>query len=299
MTNLSAERKIRAGLPIIRFMQNFLPGALSNRLTRIGVSRVQLDCGVVREVVNADGVACDWIIPPDFKPDRVLLYIHGGGFVYGQTPLHLQMGAYLAEKMGFRLLMVDYRTAPDDPFPAALNDCVTAYLWLQKQGFSAQNIMIAGDSAGGNLTLSTMLKLREEGQPLPAAAVCLSPVTDLTPEAQRREGFRDPMLPPKAMEYYNEAYLAGHDPHNPFISPLLGDLTGLPPVLLFVGDEEILREDAIAFAAAAEAAGVDVRLEIYPRMWHVWQLFLSLPQASQSLDEITEFCKKHLSQNAS
>jgi len=294
MTISSAERRIRAGMPFVRFMQNILPLSLSNRLNRIGVSRVQLDSGVVREAVNADCVSCEWIIPPNNRSDQVLLYIHGGGFVFGQTPLHLQMGSYLAKKKGFRILMVDYRTAPDHPFPAALDDCVTAYLWLTKQGFSAQNMVIAGDSAGGNLTLSTLLKLRKDGHPLPSAAICLSPVTDLTPEAHRREGFQDILLPPKAIKFYAQAYLGNNDPHNPLISPVLGDLRGLPPMLIFTGDEEILREDAIHFAQLAETAGVDVRLEIYPRMWHVWQLFLSLPEATQSLDDMAEFCKDHL-----
>lgn len=271
-----------------------MPASLANRFNKIGITRVEFEPEITQESISADGVPCDWLIPENYIPDQVLLYLHGGGFVYGQTPLHLQMGAYLAKKLGFRLLMVDYRTAPEHPFPAALDDCVTAYGWLLRQGIKPQNIIIAGDSAGGSLTLTMQLKLREEGHPLPAAAVCLSPVTDLTPEAKKREGFKDPMLPPKAMDFYIQAYLAGQDPHNPLISPILGDLKGLPPMLLFVGDEEILREDALHFAKAAEAAGVDIRLEIYPRMWHVWQLFLSLPQAKQSLDDMVTFCKSHL-----
>ena len=297
MTIPSAERRIRAALPFIRFMQNFMPPALSNRLNRIGVSRVKLDSDVVRQAVNADDVACEWLIPPNNLMDKVLLYIHGGGFVFGQTPLHLQMGAYLAKKLGFRILMVDYRTAPDHPFPAALDDCVTACLWLQKQGISADNMVIAGDSAGGNLTLTTLLKLQLAGHPLPAAAVCLSPVTDLTPEAQRRAEFQDILLPPKAIEFYNRAYLGDNDPHNPLISPILGDLAGLPPMLLFAGDDELLREDAIYFAEKAESAGVDIRLEIYPRMWHVWQLFLTFPEATRSLDDFVQFCKRQLNMN--
>ncbi len=259
MTDLTAERKIRASLRVIRIMQNVLPPALANRFNKIGTSKVKLDPDITQEAISADGTPCDWLIPPNFNPDQVLLYLHGGGFVYGQTPLHLQMGAYLAKKLGFRLLMVDYRTAPEHPFPAALEDCVTAYGWLLAQGIQPQNIIIAGDSAGGSLTLTMHLKLRDEGHPLPAVAVCLSPVTDLTPEAKKREGFKDPMLPTKAMDFYIQAYLAGQDPHNPLISPILGDLKGLPPMLLFVGDEEILREDALHFAKAAEAAGVDVR----------------------------------------
>jgi len=289
----SAERRIRANLRFIRVMQNILPPTWANRVNKIGASRVQIDPDIGLEAICANDVPCDWIIPPNFNPDKVLLYLHGGGFVYSQTPLHLQMGAYLARKLGFRLLMVDYRTAPEHPFPAALEDCVAAYLWLLKQGLSPHNILIAGDSAGGNLTVASMLKLREEGIPLPAAGVCLSPVTDLTPEAHRRQEFTDPMLPVKALKFNNQAYFGSQDPHNPLISPALGDLRGLPPILVFVGDDEILREDAMHFAKMAEAAGVKVSLEIYPRMWHVWQLFLSLPQATQALDDMAAFCLAH------
>ena len=125
MTTSSTERMIRSSLHFIRGMQKVLPHSLANRFNKIGVSRVQMDADMILEPVLADGVPCDWIIPPKNDSDKVMLYLHGGGFVYGQTPLHLQMGAYLAKKLGFRLLMVDYRTAPQDPFPAALNDCVT------------------------------------------------------------------------------------------------------------------------------------------------------------------------------
>lgn len=275
-------------------MQGLLPLSLANRLMKVGTARAKLETGVVREAVSAEGVPCEWLIPPNSRMDKVLLYFHGGGFIFGQTPLHLEMGAYLAKKLGVRILMVDYPTAPSQPYPAALIACSRAYLWLLGQGISAGDIIVAGDSAGGNLAIATLLKLLGENHPLPAAAVCLSPVTDLTPEAHRHEGIRDLLLSPKAMKRYNQAYLAGNDPHNPLISPVLGDLRGLPPMLIFAGDEEILREDTIHFAEQAEAAGVNIRLEIYPRMWHVWQLFLSLPEATQSLDDMAKFCLKIL-----
>jgi acetyl esterase/lipase len=205
----------------------------------------------------------------------VLLYFHGGGFVFGMTPPHLQMGAYLAQKLGMRVLMVDYRLAPKHPYPAALNDCETAYFWLMKQGILSQNIVFAGDSAGGNLTLTLLMKLRDSGSPLPAAAVCLSPVTDLTPRDKQPNEFKDPLLPPKAVNLYNQSYLGNQDPHDPLVSPVCGNLRGLPPLLVHVGEEEILREDSVRISNLAKSAGVDVRLEIYPRMWHVWQLNLT------------------------
>jgi acetyl esterase/lipase len=239
-------------------------------------------------------VPCEWIIPPNGRADQVLLYLHGGGFVFGLTPPHLQMGAYLAGELGMRVLMVDYRLAPDHPYPAALDDCVTAYGWLLKGGIPAQGLVVAGDSAGGNLTLTTMMKLRQDGTPLPAAAACLSPVTDLATKGKHRPGFKDPLLPPKATKFYTQAYVGGHDAHDPLISPVYGDLRGLPPILVHAGEDEILRKDAVRITEAARAAGVDVRLEIYARMWHVWQLYLALPQAIQSLQDIVGFFKAHL-----
>lgn len=285
----NTESKIRAGLPVARFLQSYLPLRLSHWLIRQSNARVSLDATVRREAVSTDGVPCEWIIPQDNRPGRVLLYLHGGGFVYGLSPLHLKLGAYLAQKTGLSALMVDYRLAPDHPFPAALVDCVTAYRWLLKQGFQARNLVIAGDSAGGNLTITSLMSLRDDGVPLPAAAACLSPVTDLTDKGMTNPGRKDPLLPPKAVRFYNEAYVAHHDAHTPLISPVYGDLRGLPPLLVHAGEDEILREDAIRIASLAQAAGVDVRLEIYPRMWHVWQLFLALPQAVQSLDDISQF----------
>ena len=289
MTISRTERRIRAGLPIVRFMQTVIPLPVAHRLLKQGMARVQLDADVLREAVTADGVAGEWLIPHDCPPDQVLLYLHGGGFVYGLTPQHLQMGAYLAQKMAMRVLMVDYRTAPDHPFPAALDDCVTAYRWLLDQGVPAQHIVVAGDSAGGNLTITMLMKLRDSGSSLPAAAACLSPVTDLTDRENPRQGFKDPLLSPKSVKFYHQSYVQDHDAQNPLISPVFGDLRGLPPLLVHAGEDEILRDDAIRITDLARSAGVDVRLNVYPRMWHVWQLHLTLPQAIDSLDEIADF----------
>jgi acetyl esterase/lipase len=176
-----------------------------------------------------------------------------------------------------------------------LDDCVTSYRWLLKRGFQAQNIVVAGDSAGGNLTLTSMMKLRDSGDPLPAAAACLSPVADLADQINPPDdGFEDPLLPPKAIRYYTESYVGGGDVRNPLISPVYGDWHGLPPLLVHAGEDEILRKDAVRIETLARAAGVDVRLEVYPRMWHVWQINLTLPQAVQSLDDIAQFFKSHL-----
>ncbi len=292
MTISSAERQARAALPVARLIQVVLPLPAANWLLKQNLARLRLDEGLALQAASADGVPCVWIVPQS-PSDRVLLYLHGGGFVFGLTAPHLHLGAYLAQQMGLRVLMVDYRLAPQHPFPAALDDCATAYRWLLRQGVAAQEIAVAGDSAGGNLTLTLLMMLRDRGDPLPAAAACLSPVTDLSQD-KVQPGYRDPLLSPKAMRLYSSSYVGGHDPRDPLVSPVFGQWRGLPPLLIHAGEEEILRADAVRAAALAEAAGVEVRLEIYPRMWHVWQLYLALPQAVQSLADITQFLGSHL-----
>lgn len=294
MTPSPIENKIRAGLPFIRFINAYMPLTVSRWLLKLGIARMRLDADVTQKAVTADAVPCIWLIPQNNPRDQALIYLHGGGFVYGLTPPHLQMGAYLAKKLGMRILMVDYRLAPDYPFPASLDDCVTAYRWLLKQGISAQNIVMAGDSAGGNLTITSLMKLRDSGDPLPVAAACLSPVADFTNKSDRHKEVKDPLLHPRAIRFYNKSYIAQNDPRNPLISPVFGDWHGLPPLLVHAGEDEILREDAIRIASLAKAAGVEVQLEIYPRMWHVWQINLALPQAVQSLDTIARFFRSHL-----
>ncbi len=294
MTSYSTERNIRRMLPLIRMMQAYLPLRWSGRLNRWSLRRARMPVGVVRRPASADGVPCDWLIPDKSPDDRALLYLHGGGFVYGQTQPHLELGAYLAQKMGVRILMVDYRLAPAHPFPAALDDCVTVYRWLRKQDFPARKIAIAGDSAGGNLTITTLMQLRDSGEQLPVAAVCLSPVADFSPKDNSMRPYNDPLLPARAIKMYKRSYVADHDPCDPLISPVFGDWRDLPPLLIHVGEDEILRSDAEQVEKLARAAGVDVRLEVYPRMWHVWQLMKTLPQSIQSLDDIAGFLKARL-----
>lgn len=293
MTPSAAERRIRAALPLIRFLQTRVPLRWTGRPLRWATARARVPADVTRQVVSADGVPCEWLIPQDSPPDRALVYLHGGGFVFGVTPQHIGMVAGLARQMGVRALVVDYRLALDHPYPAALDDCVTAYRWLLRGGIPPQNTVLAGDSAGGNLVLTTMMKLRAGGEPLPAAAACLSPVADLT-EPRRPARFEDPLLPLRAIRFYNASYVAQGDGRDPLISPAYGDWHGLPPLLVHVGEAELLRDDATRIAAAARAAGVDVRLEMYPRMWHVWQIFPALPQAVASLDDIARFLAAHL-----
>lgn len=294
MTISPVERKARARLPMLRLMQTLIPLPTARWLIERGLARERLNPGITREEVDADGVTCHWVIPENFLAEPVLLYLHGGGFVFGLTPQHLRMGAVLAQKLGFRVLMVDYRLAPEHPFPAALEDCLKVYGWLLEQKFAARNTVVAGDSAGGNLTLAMMLKLRDSGRALPAAAACLSPASDLTGKSRQRSEFVDPLLPSRAVQFYTRSYLGNRDARDPLISPMYGNLQGLPPLLVHVGGDEILREDAVRLVDKAASAGVYVRLEIFPRMWHVWQINLELPQAAQSLDGVADFFKTNL-----
>jgi acetyl esterase/lipase len=294
MTSTLAEGKIRAVLPVLRFLQAYLPLSVARWLEKRDATRVRLPAGIAHEAVLADGVPCEWLSPKNSSNNQALLYLHGGGFVYGLTSLHRQMVAYLAQKMNIRVLMVDYRVAPEYPFPAALDDCVTAFCWLLKQGISAQNIVVAGDSAGGNLTITMLMRLRDSGEPLPVAAACLSPVADLTDRDNQFKEFYDPLLHPRAAKTYRNSYVAHNEAHNPLISPVFGDWRGLPPLLVHAGEDEFLRNDAVCVEELGKKAGVDVRLELYPRMWHVWQLYLTLPQAIQSLDDIAQFLQSHL-----
>lgn len=283
MTTPIAERLNRAAFPIARLVQNHVPLAPSNWFMRQSLHLLRMGDGLRRENVSAGDVPCVWLIPDGRPADRVLLYLHGGGFVFGLSSLHLQLGAYFAREMGTRVLFVDYRLAPQHPFPAALDDCATAWRWLLEQGVPA----------GGNLTLTLLMKLRDAGDPLPAAAACLSPVADLSIIKDQTE-YKDPLLSPRAMRRYTEAYVGDHDPRDPLISPVFGRWDGLPPLLIHAGEDEILRDDAVRVEELARAAGVDVRLDIYPHMFHVWQLYPALPQARRSRDDIAGFLRAHL-----
>lgn len=233
-----------------------------------------------------------WIIPPAEENGRVLLYLHGGAWVYGWSVHYDAFVARLARAVRARALGIDYRLAPGRPFPAALDDCLSAYTFLLDQGILPGRVVVAGDSAGGNLALALLLRLKERGLPLPAAGVCLSPVTDLhrRGDSYRANQHSDVMLPAALVDFGAAAYAAGRDPRDPHISPVYGDLSGLPPLLVQAGGGEILLDDARALASRAAGCGVDVTLSVTPGIWHVWQLMVPLlPEAARAVDEIARF----------
>lgn len=210
--------------------------------------------------VSAGGVPCEWIRMPSTAQRSVILYLHGGAWTMGWTNLHRRMVCLLCKAAGSRALAVDYRLAPEHPFPAALDDCLAAYRWLLRDGTSPRDIVIAGDSAGGSLTLTTLISLRDAGEPLPAAAVCLSPATDLEGTGETFWTVKDPVLTPEFVLRMRALYIGNHDVRSPLISPLHGDLRGLPPLLIHAGGDELLRSDAERLAQKA-------RMPVWTSSW--------------------------------
>jgi len=253
---------------------------------------------VKREKVMAGTVSAKWFWFPGALEKKVILYLHGGGYVAGSIITHQDLGARIAKASNTRILIIDYRRAPEHPFPAALEDAVTAYHWLTSAGgLAPENIVIAGDSAGGGLTAATLVKLRDDGIPLPAAAVMLSPWTDLarTGNSVQLKAAEDPFLTPAELEFDANLYIKDNNAKNPLISPLYADLAGLPPLLIQVGTAEILLDDAIRLAERAKAVGVDVTLDIWPDMVHVWQAFaIVAPESREAIEKIGGFIKKFL-----
>jgi monoterpene epsilon-lactone hydrolase len=250
------------------------------------------------EGVCAGGVDGEWITPADAPQDKAILYFHGGGFRIGSVASHRELIAQIAEKSGCRVLAINYRLAPEHRFPAALDDALAAYGWMLGQGLQNGNIAFAGDSAGGNLVLAAMLALRERKLPLPISAVLMSPWTDLaatgTSYVSRAEA--DPIHQRPMILTLAKNYLGGQgDPCDPLVSPLYADLAGLPPLLIQVGDRETVLDDSIMFADLARAAGVDVHLEVWDGMIHVFQMFgVELSEAHRAIASIAQFLNRHL-----
>ncbi len=249
---------------------------------------------VAREQVDVDGTPGEWISTPTAQNGLTLLYLHGGGYVIGSINSHRDLISRLARAAGARALAIDYRLAPEHPFPAAVEDATKAYRWLLRQGVRPEKIVVAGDSAGGGLTVATLLALRDAGDALPAAAVCISPWTDLeiTGETMVTKKDVDPMIRPEDAKGGAERYHGTTDPSHPLISPINADLSGLPPMLVQVGTSEVLLSDSTRLAERAKAAGVDVTLEQWEEMIHVWHFFaFMLPEAQQAIERIGEYVR--------
>ncbi|MCU1281685.1 MAG: hydrolase or acyltransferase, alpha/beta fold family [bacterium] len=249
--------------------------------------------GMHVQPIESGPVRAEWLIPPDAER-TVIYYLHGGGFVMGSPGTHRRMMSHLARAARSRAFVLDYRLAPEHPFPAALDDSVAGYRWLLAHGVPPSEIVIAGDSAGGTLTLATLVVLRDAGDPLPAGAVCVSAATDLTRSgASHRTRVADEvLLSPRFLRVVDALYRGHVDARDPLASPLFAELGGLPPLLMHVGSHELLLDDTLAFAAKARAAGVDVTLDVWPGLWHVFHAFVSLPEARRALDQIAAFARR-------
>jgi monoterpene epsilon-lactone hydrolase len=254
--------------------------------------------GTVTEPVAGAGLRGEWVSAAGVSRNepRILLYIHGGGFTAGTAAAYRGLSSHLSAATRCRVLAVDYRWAPEEPFPAALEDCIAGYRWLVGLGASPCNVALVGDSAGGNLVVAMLLALKQDGDAMPAAGICLSPIFDLalTGNSLIARAERDPMILASSLQKCSAAYRGNSDPRNPLMSPLYGDLAGLPPLLLQCGSEEMLRDDSVRLAEKGKAAGVEVTFEEWDEMVHVWHLFADrLADARKALARIGEFVRAH------
>jgi len=253
--------------------------------------------GVSSTPVDAGGIAGEWITAPGAGEEQTIYWLHGGGYCIGSINTHRALLAGISAASGARALAIDYRLAPEHPFPAAVEDAVGGYLWLLSSGVDPSQITIGGDSAGGGLTMAMLVALKEGGKPLPAAAVCISPWTDMTMtgESLVSKAEADPMITNDGIARVRDAYVGASDPRSPLASPIYADLSGLPPLLIQVGENEVLLDDSTRLAERAEAAGVDVTLEVWPDMIHVWHFFAAmLPEGQQAIERIGAWVKERL-----
>ncbi|WP_213287114.1 alpha/beta hydrolase [Bradyrhizobium sp. sGM-13] len=261
----------------MRVMERFVPHPPARSAT------VEIEAGRVR---------FHRVTTPASRPERNVLYLHGGAYVSGAPIYYRHFLWRIADALQARVWALEYRLAPEHAFPAALEDAVEGYRWLVDHTPDRRQLFVVGDSAGGGLALGLLLRLRDDGKPLPAAAVALSPWTDLalTSSSLKANAAADPMLNVEDLPDLAKLYLGGADPRTPYASPLYGDPAGLPPVLIQVGSDEILRDDAVRMVEKLRSHNPRSKLEVWRRMPHVWQLFVPvLPEAHQAIVQIGEF----------
>ena len=266
------------------------------RMDRIG--RLARPARRVRiEETRVCDLRAEWLRPEGARDDRVLLYLHGGAYVLGSCQSHRHLVSHIARAAGIEALLPEYRLAPEHPFPAGLDDCVAVYRWLLEKGYDPANVVVAGDSAGGGLTVAMMLELRHAGVPLPGAGVLLSPFLDATASGESAESRlgRDPWFNPADIDILVNHYCGQSEVRNPLVSPVFANVAGMPPFFVQVGDDEILLSDSTRFADRMRDAGNDVTIEVWPEMWHVWQLFVGkMPESRQAIAKIGEFVRHAL-----
>jgi epsilon-lactone hydrolase len=269
---------------------------LREEVERSAASLAKMPPGFRLEPVSINGINAEWMYPPGTDRDKVILYFHGGGLVLGSVKSHRGIVAKFVKGSRTGALVFDYGLAPEHPYPEGLNDSIAAYKYLLDQGIKPSKIVFAGDSGGGNLCLASLLGLKDKGIPLPAAAVVLSPWTDLknSGESLISNAKLDTLCWKDAQDIFSRYYAGDNDPGLPLISPLYGDLKGLPPLLIYAGSDELLRDDSTRFAEKAGEAGVDVVLRIGKGLFHCYPACSPLfPEARQAMDEICAFIRTH------
>ena len=252
--------------------------------------------GVTTRKEKISSFEAEWIVPENPIEGKVLLYIHGGGFISGSCNTHRMHVAKFAKGTRLTALVFDYRLAPEHPFPAGLDDCVTAYKWLLEKGYKPEDVIVGGESAGGTLTLSLLLALKEQGIGMPKAAFSISPVTDLRCLADSfNYNARNDIAPMGSWDVWTKFYIGHNDPTLPLLSPQMGDYEGLPPLHICVGTHEIHLDDCENVARRAKEQGVDVILSKWPKMVHAFPILSPLfPEAKDAMAEICEFAKNHV-----
>ena len=257
----------------------------------------KLPSDIKAEPLHLGGVPAEKLTAEEPRQEAAFLYIHGGGWVAGSPLTHRPLTRRLAKDIGIPVYAIDYRLAPEHKYPAGLDDCVAAYKGLLDMGIAPSAILVGGDSAGGNLTLALALRLKAEGLPMPAGLVCLSPATDMTGSGKSHTANvkSDAMFVGEMIDTLEPAYCPGEDPKNPFLSPLFGDVSGFPPTFFQVGEKEILRDDSTRMADALQKAGVETTIEVWPKVWHVWQVNADmLPEAREAIAHIVAFARRRL-----
>jgi acetyl esterase/lipase len=275
------------------------PGAnITLEQRRGGMEKVAFKAAddITVEKVTVAGRAAEWVKAPGSQTGRAILYLHGGGYVMGSINTHRSLAGEVSRAAQAAVLLVDYRLAPEHPFPAAVEDGVASYRWLLDQGFTAKKLAVSGDSAGGGLVVATLVSARDQGLPMPAAAVPISPWADMTcsNESYKTRAEADPMVGSGGIGDMARLYLQGTDPKNPLASPNFASLKSLPPLLIHVGRDEVLLDDSIKLDQKAKADGVDSTLEIWEDMIHVWHAFHPmLPEGKQAIERVGAFLRAH------
>ncbi len=270
---------------------------MRRRLDQLGrLTRVARNVAIEEDRLH--GLKVEWYRPENALSGKVLLYLHGGAFVLGSCDSHRKLVTQIARAGRIDAVLPEYRLAPEHPYPAGLQDCVGVYRALLDYGYNPDNIVVGGDSAGGGLTMSLMLELRHSGAPLPGAAVLLSPFLDLSAsgESVTTRAAQEPWFRAEDVHVVIKYYCPDENLEDPLISPVFANVAGLPPTLVQVGDDEILLSDSTRIAEKMKAAGVEVELQIFPEMWHVFQLFVGkMPESRVAVDKIGDFIKAHFS----